>query len=198
MGKEPHKPSAVWTHARDLSCLTPRAFSIILVPDGRKQPHFLMLSLSLRHACLPILQAQVSPSLWAPPRVLPACLGTRETWWLLEAAALSRVFWGWEPPAGLLTRSCFVRRSLLCGGLSGCWRGVASHSTLDSSLGLSGKEGPPPQAPTLSSWLLDLIITSWGVFWCCRLWRDRGMRPLTRLPGTPTPLWMHLLPWARI
>lgn len=96
------------------------------------------------------------------------------------------------------SRSCLVRRSLLCGGLSGCWRGVASHSTLDSSLGLSGKVGPPPQAPTSSSWLLDLIITSWGIFWCCRLWRDRGTRPLTRLPGAPTPLWMHPFSWTRI
>lgn len=73
----------MWTQARDFSCLTPRGLSLIFIPDGRKQPRFLTLSLSLQIACLPILWAQISPSLWALPRILPACLGTREAWWLL-------------------------------------------------------------------------------------------------------------------
>lgn len=75
--------------------------------------------------------------------------------------------------------------SLLHGGLSGPVEGCRSHRALDSNLGLSGKVGPPPRAPTLSSQLLDLIITSWGVFWCCRLWRDRATRAPS--PGCQVP-----------
>ena len=86
--------------------------------------------------------------------------------------------------------------SLLRGGLSGLVEGCRSHRALDSNLGLSGKVGPPPRAPTLNSQLLDLIITSWGVFWCCWLWRDRATCPppaqAARCPqpsvDTPPPL----------